>query len=394
MKLFDVSAKTFREVVRDRKTLAITLGLPLIFLGIFGLAFGQSDTQDTYQLSVSDEDNSALSAAFVAGLRDLQYDDGQPVFSVHTNLSNDEASRALQKREHDGWLVVPVGFEAGLTPQGGTQAGPLPNQPGTPGSRSGSSVRLTGDPSYVSFGIVQRIVDAYVAAFESEVTGTPDALVVEQQSFASDELTPFDFIAPGLMVFAVLNLTPQAAALLAKEKEHHTLERLRLSRMRTIDLLGGVGLTQLVFTSISIVLMFATALALGYRPTGSLLVGLLIVLMAGVSIIGVGLMISAFSDKADDAANLGALFAVPASFLSGAFFRLPTVHLFDLGSHPIDIYDILPTSHAVTGLQRVLTLGAPLAEVSFEIVALLVLSVAYFIVGVMLYQWRRMTAGA
>jgi ABC-2 type transport system permease protein len=69
------------------------------------------------------------------------------------------------------------------------------------------------------------------------------------------------------------------------------------------------------------------------------------------------------------------------------------VSLFSLGGRTIGLYDILPPTHAVVALNKVLTLGAGLGDVAYELTALLVLSVIYFAAGVWLFQRAHLRAG-
>ena len=71
---------------------------------------------------------------------------------------------------------------------------------------------------------------------------------------------------------------------------------------------------------------------------------------------------------------------------------MPSVALFTIGRHDIGLYDILPPTHAVNALNKVLTLGAGLEDVGFELFALLVLSVLYFTVGVWLFSRTQLRA--
>jgi ABC-2 type transport system permease protein len=72
---------------------------------------------------------------------------------------------------------------------------------------------------------------------------------------------------------------------------------------------------------------------------------------------------------------------------------VPRVSLFSLGGRTIGLYDILPPTHAVVALNKVLTLGAGLGDVAYELTALLVLSVIYFAAGVWLFQRAHLRAG-
>ena len=54
------------------------------------------------------------------------------------------------------------------------------------------------------------------------------------------------------------------------------------------------------------------------------------------------------------------------------------------------MYDFLQPTHAVVALNKVLTFGASLRDVVFEVGAVLVLAALYFGVGVALFHLRRM----
>jgi hypothetical protein len=60
--------------------------------------------------------------------------------------------------------------------------------------------------------------------------------------------------------------------------------------------------------------------------------------------------------------------------------------LFTIAGRAIGPYDILPPTHAVVALNKILTLGASLGDVAYELTALVVLSVLYFVAGAWLFQ--------
>jgi hypothetical protein len=60
--------------------------------------------------------------------------------------------------------------------------------------------------------------------------------------------------------------------------------------------------------------------------------------------------------------------------------------LFTLGGRGFSFADLLPPTHAVAALNKVFTLGADLAEIAFELVALIVLSLLYFGLGVWFFR--------
>jgi ABC-2 type transport system permease protein len=71
-------------------------------------------------------------------------------------------------------------------------------------------------------------------------------------------------------------------------------------------------------------------------------------------------------------------------FFSGAIYPFPKVEVFEVGTRTVGLWDILPPTHAVVALNKILSLGSGLSDVIYELVSLLVLSVVYFAVGVFL----------
>lgn len=388
-KILAVTAKTLRETWRQPKNLAIILGLPLAFMLIFGFAFG-SDDPSTYDLAVSNADDGEIAAAYVSGLRNLTYGDDTPIFQV-TDRSEEEAREALARGDHDVVLVIPANFSANAVPrfEGDDGAAPFPplTQPQAPPAAEGAVATLIGDPSRQPFQASSQILAGYSARFAESVSGARPAVSTYTEAVTAAELTDFDYIAPGLMVFAILNLMPLVAATLARESETKTLERIRMSPTGAITLLLGVSFAQLLLACVSLALMFATADLMGFHNQGSYVDAYVFALGAAVAVIGMGLVIASFARTQQEAANFGVLVSVPASFLSGSFFPIPPFVV-----NGFSVYDVLPTTHAVVALRQMLTLGRPLAEVTDELAALAGLAAVFFVVGVVLYARMRLRA--
>jgi ABC-2 type transport system permease protein len=77
-------------------------------------------------------------------------------------------------------------------------------------------------------------------------------------------------------------------------------------------------------------------------------------------------------------------------FFSGGMFPIPTISLFALGERSINVNDILPTTHSITAFGKILNRGAGLGDVTYEVGAIIVLTVLYFAVGIWLFTRRHM----
>jgi ABC-2 type transport system permease protein len=179
---------------------------------------------------------------------------------------------------------------------------------------------------------------------------------------------------------------------IAYEVESGTLQRLKITKVTTFELLGGISASVIVIGVINLLLAFGTAMALGFHSHGPLWVAILIGVITTISVIGVGLMVAAFSKSVSQAFIIANFPLVFFMFFTGVAFPIPGVALFTLGDHIIGLYDILPPTHAVVALNKVMTLGAGLKEVTFELIALVILSILYFALGVWLFNRNQMKA--
>lgn len=384
-----VAEKSLKEAVRQPKSLAITIGLPLVFMVIFGLAFGGESTSSTYEVSVVDQDGGTLAEAYAEGLRDLEYDDGRPIFRIVERRTPEDARTSLETRDTDALIVIPAGFTEGLTPTQTPAASPL--QPAQSAPPKGTRVEVTGDPSSPGYQTASQIIAAYTKEFGERVTKQEPPIEIQQTAITSRELEAFDFIAPGLMIFAILNLLPQGAMMLAREMEMGTIDRLRQSPAGALSILGGVALAQLAIAAVSLGLMLIGASLMGFHNQGSYVDAYVIAMLAVTSVIGASMLLASFIKTIQEASAFGALISVPASFLSGAFFALPTIDLFVFGGREIHLYHALPSTWAVEAMRQTLTFGASLGEVAFPLTAMAVLSGCFLAAGVLLYKRRRLT---
>ncbi len=200
----------------------------------------------------------------------------------------------------------------------------------------------------------------------------------------------FDIYAPGMIIFALLMIIPQTAMLVAREVRWDTLRRLRLTRLRAWDLLGGVSLAQMAVAVVQVVVVFGAALALGFNNQGSLLLAIVVGLAVSFSAIGLGLIVACFVENDSQAINVGSTVMMILVFFSGAIYQLPPLTVFTLAGHQIDLFDIFPATHGFLALQQVLTYGAGLQEIAFRLGVTVILSLLSFALGVFAFQRLKM----
>jgi ABC-2 type transport system permease protein len=115
-----------------------------------------------------------------------------------------------------------------------------------------------------------------------------------------------------------------------------------------------------------------------------------ICLIYNLAAIGLGLLVACFSRTPADATNLASAVLVPLVFLSDALYPMPAMPLLHLGERVIQLYDFLPTTHAVAAIRQMTVYGKGMGELPFELSALIFLAICTLIFGVFVYQRRRM----
>ncbi|MBS3736875.1 MAG: ABC transporter permease [Candidatus Bipolaricaulota bacterium] len=272
-------------------------------------------------------------------------------------------------------------------------------------------ITVKGDPGYMTYGRARGILTGVFGGFKEELvsqarkrtlsyfdeeyTSSGTFLEIGSESISgSQSLSAFDYQVPGIFVFALLMSAIGVAGSLAEEVESGTLERLKLSRMRSFDLLFGTLIPWSIMAVIQVLILFAIALLIGFNWVGgiaSLGFAVLISVIAGVASVSLGLLIAAFAENEQQASNLGTLIAVPLSFIVGAFFPLPTLAIGRLFGSIFEIYDMLPWTHAADALRTLLIYGGGFGEVVVDVVLLVGLTVLLFFASVYFFSRTRLS---
>ena len=387
MKLWRVFIKSMKEQLRDILTLSLTLVLAPGFVYLYWLFFpsGGSTMYDVAILSndhpVQLEDGSSYSAVeeLMTALSKVSYADGQPILRVHFVESRQEAEKQLIDKKVEVLLEIPPEFSQTMY---STQMG-----------EDFMPVELTfiGDltnPYYAIAGVMANAgLDNYIKLITREIQPVE---VKEEPLGDSGGRTEFEIYVPGMLIFSIVILVFQASMVVAYECESGTLKRLKLSNVSEFELLGGISASILLIGAVSFLLAVATALLLGFTSYGSLWLAILIGLITCISVIGVGMIVAAFSKTVSQAFIIANFPLVFFMFFTGVAFPIRGIKLFSLFDHTISLYDILPPTHAVKAINKVLTLGAGFSDISFEFGALLLLSLVYFALGVWLFRKRHM----
>jgi ABC-2 type transport system permease protein len=414
MKFISIAVKDFKELVRDRRGLFFILLFPIFFMMIFGFAFGgMGDKNTPHNIAVVNLDQGTTNLTggnvnfgnnLITSLQDQNYPQSDVKLFNVTITTDSNAQTLLSKRTVDAELIIPENFSDSvqslinntiLSSTGQTTSA------NTSTNKITSTLVISGDTSYIGFGVSQGTLVGFLSQYQqgivTKITGAQPTQYINtsvHSAAGTGSFTQFDFLAPGMMVFAILLLATTVAAILTREVESGTLLRLKISKMRSFDLLFGGLIPWSLVAGAQVVILLGVAILLGLHWQGSfysILLAIFIGIIAGIASISLAMIIAAFAKNDRQAANLGTLIVVPTSFLTGAFFPLPAEYV-SLFGHSFQIYDILPWTHTLTALRSVLVFGFGWNTVSNDVIISAVLTVILFVIGVFLFSKTRLGA--
>lgn len=416
MKFMSIAIKDLKELLRDRRGLFFILLFPLFFMLIFGFAFGgMGQNNQPHNIAVVNLDQGVTSPNgthtnygdnVTNVLKEAKYPNTDiNTFNI-TTTSEANADGLVKNRTVDAELIIPAGFSQSISDmikgaaQSRTATGLATSGINNSNNNTTSTLIIRGDTSYMGFGTTQGILGYVLGQYQNNFLGQISG--IQPQEFIQSKIegvpgtqsfTNFDFLAPGMMVFAILMLATSAATILTREVESGTLRRLKLSKMTSFDFLFGGLLPWSLVAAAQVLILFVVAIAIGFHWQGginSIIMAVIIGIIGGIASISLGMIIASFAKSPPQAGQLGTLVAVPMTFLVGAFFPLPQVVIGNFMGQQVQIYDILPWHQVLIALRDVLTYGYGWDSIVYPVGSAIILSAILFVVGVYLFSRTRL----
>ncbi|MBN1267112.1 MAG: ABC transporter permease [Anaerolineales bacterium] len=383
MRILSVFWKSLREQLRQPLVLSLTLLLPAMFVMLYWMFFpgGGSTSYSVLILNMDkgtqQEDGSSLYAGedLIEELASVRYQSGDPLLSIKKIENRAEAEQKLRDRKAALLLVIPADFSTGMAKlTAGETADPV-------------HLTIVGDLTNPYYSVAAIFCSAGLESYLQAYAGMiPPVAILEEALGDSAGRSEFEMYVPGLLIFAVVLLVFQASMVITGEVEAGTLQRLRMTRLSSFEYLFGTGLALEVIGIIALLLAFLTARLLGFESEGPLWAAVVVGGITGFAVIGSGLIVAGLTRTVSQAFLLANFPLVLFMFFTNVIYPVPAVPLFTVGTHTVNLFEILPPTHAVIALNKIFSFGVGIDELAYELTMLLVLSVLYLWVGVALFD--------
>ncbi len=390
MKLFTVFRKTFRERMRDFWLALLSMIMAPFFILIYYLMMGGSSfsSYDIILLShdrgVTLEDGSTFNATDEVRevLSNIIWADStKPVLSLREGYDRERAEQALRDRQREALLILDEDFSQSIYDRSMGD------------SLSRPKITLIGDLSNPYYTPAAVMAIGALDSYFMRATNTNPPYDFEEIALGgSASRTEFEFYVPGIFVAAVIFLLYEVCMLIAREVSAGTMDRLNLTRMKTWEYLGGITLTFIVFGLVQVVFALGTAIGLGFTSEGPIWITFLVGGLLILPVIAFGLITASFSRSESEAFVYSNFPLFLLIFFSGSMFPFSQPSWFHLFGRSFGPMDLLPPTHGVNALNKVMTHGCGIGDIWVELVIMMVLTVVYFAIGAYLFQWRQTKA--
>lgn len=373
MKFIYFFRKTVIENIRDWKILCVVIALGPFFIFLMHGYFDAADP--AYNMVVVNEDDSPITKGLVKAWRAAAHPDGRFVFNIESADTVASAADKLASGQVSLIVTLPNGF--------GEQVTANRKQ----GSKAAPTLHYTVDPSNTRGTMAASFSDYIAYSYAFEQTGRKPPLDVRYASVGDREVvSEFDTYVPALLVLAIIMVLFTSAATIIKEREMRTMMRLTLSDLSFPQMMTAISINQVVIALVALAISLLATHMIGYQPSGHVLRLLPVGVLGALGVVAIGFITAALLNTLFELLTVGVFPFFILMFFSDCMFPLPKIHLIDVLDHPMYANDILPTALTVRAFNQLLNHNATYGQIGFELVALALLTGAYFMVGVLLLR--------
>jgi len=367
-RLWAILLKELIQMRRDRMTLAMIFGIPIMQLLLFGFAINTDPKHLPTVVKI--EESSRFSRALVAAMENSGY------FRIDAVITGDRTGEAMLEDGSAAFVVtVPAGFARSLVR--GDRPSLLIEADAT--DPAAASNALAAFPEIAAEGLAGELKGLPVA----ERAGEAPFETVIHRKYNPEGITQYN-IVPGL-VGTILTLTTvlSTALSLTRETERGTMENLLAMPARAPEIMAGKILPYIGLGFLQVIIIMSAARFVFDVPMlgglGVLVAALLLFIATNVCL---GYLFSTVARNQMQAMQMAVFFFLPSILLSGFMFPFRGMPAWAQA-----LGEALPLTHFLRIVRGVLLKGADLGPVLVPLAA--IAGFCALIVLVSLLRFRR-----
>ena len=362
-----VFVKEFQQILRDRLTFAMAVGIPILQLVLFGYAINSDPKQ--LPTAVVAAEQGPLVRGLVTALQNTGY-----FRVVQSGGSEADADAAMARGEVQFVIVVPPGFERELLR--GQRPVLFVAADATDPSAAGNAIAALA-------GVAPQALAHELKGALRPLAGAPPPYEVRvHRRYNPEGLSRFN-IVPGLIgTILTMTMIMFTGLAMTRERERGTMENLLATPVRPAEVMLGkiapyvvIGYVQLMVILGAAWVLFAVPMV-GSRPLLGAMIGVFI-----VANLAVGFTFSTLARNQLQAVQMTLFFFLPSMLLSGFMFPFAGMPRWAQW-----IGEVLPLTHFLRIVRGIMLKGSTLADVLPELWALLAFTAVVSAVALLRYQ--------
>ena len=336
-RIYAIFVSRNREFLRDRSSLAWNLLLPVGL--VLGLSFAFDGQGDEYTVGVlqAEAEIDTASHPFLETryIRFVPYDD------------IDEALRKVERHQLD--LLID-----------------------------------TGPPT--RYWINPTAPKGYFIEFALLLASAPVPNTVIKEQIEGDPVRYADWILPGILGMNMMfSCMFGVGYVVVRYRKNGFLKRLRATPLTSFEFITAQVASRMVLIMIITSFVYTgTHLLLDTRMEGSYFTLFLVGLVGAISMVSLGLIVSARVTSEELAGGLLNLINWPMMMLSGVWFSLEGA-----GETMRSISRVFPLTHVLESARAVILDGATFSDVAPSLAALVIMSAVFLGIGAAIFRWEQ-----
>jgi len=357
--------KEFKHVLRDRKTLLILFGMPVVQILIFGFAL-TSEVKDA-RIVIMDQANDPASRQIISKIEASRY------FEVDKTVrSHQQMVEALKRGDIRLAVIFPANFNNDLLHQNTAHLQVIADA-----TDPNNATTLT---SYIT-----SIIQDYQADF-NKTNNTPYRISPELRFLYNPELKGAPNYVPGVMALVLMLVCVMMTAVsIVKEKETGTMEILLVSPFSPFKVIVAKAVPYLILSLINVVSILLLSVFVLYLPiNGSILLLFAESTLFIITCLAIGIFISVKTNTMQVAMLISLMgMMLPTILFSGFMFPIENMPL------PLQIFsNIIPAKWYYIIVKDIMIKGLGFGAIWKETLILAGITVVMLVISLKSFKIR------
>jgi len=339
---------------------------------MIGFIFPSGTSIHNAPVALANLDEGPLGDTFVTQLEFLNNQTG--MMDLHNATGFDEIKRLIQNGDIDAGIIISKNFTADLLAGRQANISIITDQ---------SNPQMSATMLSVLLEVIRQLGVQYAMGNLSVSYAEIVPYNVQVGGIVPGEPSYFQFMAPGILAMVVMmGLMTGLPHAISYEKDMGTLDGMLVAPINRLSIILGKTLAQTTRGMIQGVLLLILAVLLfNVHIYGSILLVLLILFLVVFSFVGLGIMITSFTNNEQTSSMIMMTFMFPMMFFSGVFFPIEQMPMIMQG-----IAKIFPLTYATDALRNVIVLGAGIPAITSQLIFLVVFGIVFLVISIPLFN--------